>query len=168
MNKKLYKLMDWAAIEAIEYAEEEKDSHSLSTISSLARENSVYILAGSIPEKEEDKLFNTSYLFDKEGRIIAKHRKMHLFDIDVKGGVNLKKLYSSNALAVFIQPPSIEELRKRLIGRGTDSMEAIERRVAKAEEELTYSDKFDVVLVNDSLEEALATAEKIVEEFASR
>ncbi len=91
-----------------------------------------------------------------------------IFDIDVKGGVNLKKLYSSNALAVFIQPPSIEELRKRLIGRGTDSMEAIERRVAKAEEELTYSDKFDVVLVNDSLEEALATAEKIVEEFASR
>ncbi len=88
-----------------------------------------------------------------------------IFDIDVKGGVNLKKLYSSNAMAVFIQPPSVEELRNRLVGRGTDSPEAIERRVAKAEEELTYADKFDVVLVNDNLEEALARAESIVEEF---
>lgn len=91
-----------------------------------------------------------------------------IFDIDVKGGVNLKRLYGKNALAVFIQPPSVEELRNRLIGRGTDAPEAIERRVAKAEEELTYADKFDVVLINDQLEEALATAEKIVGEFAAR
>ncbi len=88
-----------------------------------------------------------------------------IFDIDVKGGVNLKKLYASNALAIFIQPPSIQELRNRLIGRGTDSMEAIEKRVAKAEEELTYAEKFDITLVNDKLEEALLQAEKIVEEF---
>jgi len=91
-----------------------------------------------------------------------------IFDIDVKGGVNLKRLYGKNALAVFIQPPSVEELRNRLVGRGTDAPEAIERRVAKAEEELTYADKFDVVLINDQLEEALATAEKIVGEFAAR
>ena len=91
-----------------------------------------------------------------------------IFDIDVKGGVNLKRLYGENALAVFIQPPSVEELRNRLVGRGTDAPEAIERRVAKAEEELTYADKFDVVLINDRLEEALATAEKIVGEFAAR
>lgn len=91
-----------------------------------------------------------------------------IFDIDVKGGVNLKRLYGGNALAVFIQPPSVEELRKRLVGRGTDSPEAIERRVAKAEEELAYAGKFDVVLVNDNLEEALARAEKVVEEFAAR
>ncbi len=88
-----------------------------------------------------------------------------IFDIDVKGGVNLKKLYASNALAIFIQPPSIQELRNRLVGRGTDSMEAIEKRVAKAEEELTYAEKFDITLVNDKLEEALLQAEKIVEEF---
>lgn len=88
-----------------------------------------------------------------------------VFDIDVKGGVNLKKLYGENALAVFIQPPSIEELRNRLIGRGTDSPEAIEKRVAKAAEELTYSSKFDIVLVNDNLDEALSTAEHLVEEF---
>ena len=88
-----------------------------------------------------------------------------IFDIDVKGGVNLKKLYSSNALAIFIQPPSIEELRNRLVGRGTDSAEAIEKRVAKAEEEISYASKFDTIIVNDNLEEALSTAEKIVEDF---
>lgn len=91
-----------------------------------------------------------------------------VFDIDVKGGVNLKKLYGENAVAVFIQPPSVEELRNRLIGRGTDSPEAIEKRVAKAEEELTYASKFDIVLINDKLDEAFLTAEKIVEEFKLR
>ena len=88
-----------------------------------------------------------------------------IFDIDVKGGVNLKRLYGANAMAIFIQPPSIEELRKRLIGRGTDSAEAIERRVAKAAEELTYADKFDKIIVNDKLELALKEAEDIVEAF---
>ena len=71
----------------IEYAEEENNSPTLNEISLLARQNRVYVLAGSIPEKEGDKLYNTSYLFDKKGDIIAKHRKMHLFDIDVKGKI---------------------------------------------------------------------------------
>lgn len=75
----------------IEYGEEEKDSCSLKTISNLALKNNVYILAGSIPEKENDKLFNTSYLFDRTGKIIAKHRKMHLFDIDVKDKISFKE-----------------------------------------------------------------------------
>ncbi|MBQ3175564.1 MAG: guanylate kinase [Bacteroidales bacterium] len=88
-----------------------------------------------------------------------------IFDIDVKGGVNLKRLYGANAMAIFIQPPSIEELRNRLVGRGTDSAEAIERRVAKAAEELTYADKFDKIIVNDKLELALKEAEDIVEAF---
>lgn len=88
-----------------------------------------------------------------------------IFDIDVKGGVNLKRLYGANAMAIFIQPPSIEELRKRLIGRGTDSAEAIERRVAKAAEELTYAGKFDKIIVNDSLEVALKEAEDMVAAF---
>mgnify|MGYP003291240727 CR=1 FL=1 len=90
-----------------------------------------------------------------------------LFDVDVKGGVNLKKYFGENALSVFIQAPSVEELRRRLINRGTDTPEAIERRVAKASEELTYADKFDYVLVNDDLETAFAEAEKIVAEFLS-
>ena len=75
----------------IEYCEKEKDSPTLARISALAREHKVYILAGSIPEKEKEKLFNTSYLFDKDGNIIAKHRKMHLFDIDVKDRITFKE-----------------------------------------------------------------------------
>jgi predicted amidohydrolase len=75
----------------IEYCEEEKTSPTLSKISALAKENDVYILAGSIPERQGDRLFNTSYLFDRTGRITAKHRKMHLFDIDVKDKITFKE-----------------------------------------------------------------------------
>ena len=75
----------------IEYGEEERDSITLNTISKLAKDNNIYILAGSIPEKDNDKLYNTSYLFDKKGEIIAKHRKMHLFDIDVKDKITFKE-----------------------------------------------------------------------------
>lgn len=75
----------------IEYGEVENDSPTLDAISSLANENNVYILAGSIPEKEDDKLYNTSYLFNRKGEVIAKHRKMHLFDIDVKDKITFKE-----------------------------------------------------------------------------
>ena len=75
----------------IEYCENESDSYTLKKISSLASQNNVYILAGSIPEKEDEKLYNTSYLFDRKGEIIAKHRKMHLFDIDVKDRITFKE-----------------------------------------------------------------------------
>ena len=75
----------------IEYGEVENDSYTLNQISSLAKSNKTYILAGSIPEKENEKLYNTSYLFNKEGDIIAKHRKMHLFDIDVKDKITFKE-----------------------------------------------------------------------------
>lgn len=75
----------------IEYCEEEENSPSLNSISDMAKKYEVYILAGSIPEKENDKLFNASYLFDKNGNIAAKHRKMHLFDIDVKDRITFKE-----------------------------------------------------------------------------
>lgn len=88
-----------------------------------------------------------------------------IFDIDVKGGVNLKKLFGDQALAIFIKVPSIEELRQRLINRATDTPEAIERRVAKAEEELTYESSFDYTLVNDDLETALQQAETLIKDF---
>lgn len=88
-----------------------------------------------------------------------------IFDVDVKGGVNLKKYFGDKALSVFIQAPSVEELRKRLVARGTDSAEAIAKRVAKASEEMTYADKFDYILVNDDLQKAYAEAEKVVDEF---
>ena len=119
---------------------------------------------------EYEEVYAGSYygtLVSEVERIWAKGNII-IFDIDVKGGVNLKKLYGHNALAVFIQPPSVEELRNRLVGRGTDSAEAIERRVAKATEELTYADKFDVVLINDNLEEALARAEQMVADFQAK
>ena len=97
-------------------------------------------------------------------RIWAKDHVI-IFDVDVKGGVNLKKYFGAKALSVFIQAPSIEELRRRLEKRGTDSPEAIDRRVAKAEEEMTYAPLFDRVLVNDDLETAFKEAEEMVDQF---
>lgn len=88
-----------------------------------------------------------------------------IFDVDVKGGVSLKKYFGDAALSVFIKAPSVEVLRERLIKRGTDSPEAIEERVAKAEEEMTYQPQFDYVLVNDDLNTAYAESEKVVEDF---
>lgn len=91
-----------------------------------------------------------------------------IFDVDVKGGVNLKKYFGDRALSVFIQAPSVEVLRQRLVRRATDSPEAIERRVAKAAEEMTYADKFDHIIVNDDLQKAYADAEKLVSEFLGK
>lgn len=91
-----------------------------------------------------------------------------VFDVDVKGGCNLKKIFGSEALSVFVQPPSVEELRRRLVGRATDAPEVIEQRLAKAEEELTYAPKFDVIIVNDDLETAKAEALKTIGEFLGK
>ena len=91
-----------------------------------------------------------------------------VFDVDVKGGCNIKKFYGDRALSIFIQPPSIEELRRRLVGRQTDSAEAIENRLAKASYELTFADKFDRIIVNDNLEKAEQEAYEIVKEFIER
>ena len=91
-----------------------------------------------------------------------------VFDVDVKGGINIKKHYGKRALSVFIQPPSVEELRRRLEGRGTDTPEAIEERLAKAEYEMTFAPQFDRILVNDNLETALAEALEMVGDFVGR
>ncbi|HNQ67220.1 MAG TPA: guanylate kinase [Bacteroidales bacterium] len=88
-----------------------------------------------------------------------------VFDVDVKGGLNIKTHYGENALSVFVMPPSIEELEKRLLSRSTDNPEAIRIRVEKAKSEITFADRFDYVIVNDNLDNALAKAEKIVENF---
>ena len=98
-------------------------------------------------------------------RIWAKGHTI-IFDIDVQGGVNLKRIFGDQALSVFIQAPSVEILRERLIGRGTDTDEAIERRVAKAASEMEFAaGKFDYVLINDDLATAKAEAEKVVGDF---
>lgn len=88
-----------------------------------------------------------------------------VFDVDVKGGVNIKKYYADDCLSVFIQPPSIEELRRRLEGRATDAPEVIEQRLAKAAYELTFAPQFDRILVNDNLEVAEQEALAVVKEF---
>ncbi|WP_099291229.1 MULTISPECIES: guanylate kinase [unclassified Butyricimonas] len=97
-------------------------------------------------------------------RIWAKGHTV-VFDVDVVGGVNIKKIFGERALSIFVQAPSVEVLRQRLESRGTDSAEKIEERVAKAEYEMTFADKFDIVVVNDKLESALEQAEKAVRDF---
>ena len=87
-----------------------------------------------------------------------------VFDVDVKGGCNIKKFYGERALSVFIQPPSIEELRRRLEGRGDTSPEMIEKRLAKAEEELSYKPYFDRVVINDDLTHAFEQLDAIIDE----
>ena len=88
-----------------------------------------------------------------------------IFDVDVVGGCNIKKFYGERALSVFIQPPSVEELRKRLVGRATDAPEVIVSRIAKAEYELGFAPRFDKVIVNDDLETAEAEVLKAITEF---
>jgi guanylate kinase len=97
-------------------------------------------------------------------RIAAKGNNI-IFDVDVKGGLNIKKQFGNRALAIFIAPPSIDELLKRLNNRATDSAEMIAQRVGKAEYEMSFSTHFDVVIVNDVLETAQSEAEKIICNF---
>ncbi len=88
-----------------------------------------------------------------------------VFDVDVKGGVNIKKFYGERALSVFIQPPSVDELRRRLEGRATDAPEVINDRIARAEYELSFAPQFDTIVVNDDLETAKAEALQKIKEF---
>lgn len=88
-----------------------------------------------------------------------------VFDVDVKGGINIKKYYGDEALSLFIQPPSVEELRRRLVGRATDTPEAIEERLAKAKYEMTFAPQFDHIIVNDDLETAKQETLKLVKDF---
>ena len=120
---------------------------------------------GKFVEFEEvypDRFYGT--LKSEVNRIWGKGHVI-IFDVDVKGGVNLKKYFGEQALSVFIQAPSVEVLRERLINRATDSMEEIEKRVAKAAEEMTYAPQFDRVLVNDDLATAFREAEEMVDAF---
>lgn len=91
-----------------------------------------------------------------------------IFDVDVVGGLNIKKHYGDDALAVFVQPPSVEELKKRLKNRSTESDEKIKMRVAKAEYEMSFAKQFDSVLINDELEKTLKKAEQLITDFLER
>lgn len=91
-----------------------------------------------------------------------------IFDIDVEGGLRLKRKYEDDALAIFVQPPSLDVLKERLTGRGTDSPEKLQERFVKAEKELAYADKFDVILKNFDLNTACLEAEKLVGDFIKK
>ena len=88
-----------------------------------------------------------------------------VFDVDVKGGVNIKRHYGDEALSLFIQPPSIDELRRRLEGRATDAPEVIDQRIARAEFELTFAPQFDRIVVNDQLEQAEHDALAVIQQY---
>lgn len=96
---------------------------------------------------------------------ITSQDKNIVFDVDVVGGLNIKKEFCDRALAVFIAPPSIEILHKRLVGRGTDTPEMIKKRIGKAEFEMSFAPQFDVVIVNDVLDKSKAEAEEIIRKF---
>ena len=126
------------------------------------------VAAGDFVEWEE-VYAGTCYgtLRSEVERIWAKGHVI-LFDVDVMGGINLKRIFGDEACSIFIQPPSIGELRRRLEGRGTDAPEVIEKRVAKASFELAQAPAFDHVVVNDRLDEAVAETCAILDEFLTR
>ena len=113
-------------------------------------------------EVYQDKFYGT---LKSEVERIWQEGKVVIFDVDVKGGVNLKKIFGENALSIFIAPPSIDELERRLISRATDDLETIKIRVAKAKEEMTYAEEFDQIIINDDLETAQKEIERIVRNF---
>ncbi|WP_244824918.1 guanylate kinase [Carboxylicivirga mesophila] len=117
----------------------------------------------------EEVYENTFYgtLKSEVERICSKGHNI-VFDVDVVGGVNIKKMYGDKALSLFIQPPSVEELRNRLLNRGTDSAEKIAMRIAKAEKELAFAPDFDKVIVNDNLEQALQATEAALNDFLKK
>jgi len=91
-----------------------------------------------------------------------------IFDVDVVGGLNIKKFYGDEALAIFVQPPSIEELRKRLISRSTETEEKIQMRISKAEHELSFASQFDTLVTNNDLNQACREAESLIREFIEK
>jgi guanylate kinase len=109
-----------------------------------------------------DKFYGT---LKSEVERIRREGKNVVFDVDVVGGCNIKDYYGDEALSVFIQPPSVETLEKRLKARSTDSEEVIKTRIEKAKYELSFAPRFDKIIVNDKLEDALEEAEKTLEEF---
>ena len=109
-----------------------------------------------------DKYYGT---LKAEVEKIWKAGKVVIFDVDVKGGISLKKYFGEKALSIFIMPPSVAALELRLIARGTDDLETIKTRVAKAAEEIAFKDEFDEIVVNDRLDDAKLAIEKLLKNF---
>lgn len=132
------------------------------------------------PEEFKTKISNNEFLEYEEvyadkfygtlkcevEKLVAEGKNV-VFDVDVVGGINIKKFYGDRALSIFIQPPSVEVLRQRLTGRGTDAPDVIECRLNKAEYELTFASQFDIVIVNDNLEDAQKQALQAIRNFTA-
>ncbi|MBR4119868.1 MAG: guanylate kinase [Bacteroidales bacterium] len=126
------------------------------------------IANGDFIEYEEVYKDNFYGTLKSEVERIREEGKNVVFDVDVVGGVNIKSIFGDEALSMFIMPPSVEELRKRLIGRNTDSIETIEKRLDKAEYEMSFAEKFDKIVINDDLESAKSEALSIIKEFIEK
>jgi len=123
------------------------------------------IANGDFLEYEEvypDKFYGT--LKSEVDRILQEGKNV-VFDVDVKGGLNIKKIYGDRALSIFVMPPSVEELRHRLEKRGTDTPEVIEKRLSKAEYEMSFAPEFDVIVMNDDFDRAKAQVLDLVKKF---
>jgi|TARA_R110000737_G_scaffold151521_1_gene180839 guanylate kinase len=123
------------------------------------------ILNEELIEWEEVYTNNYYGTLRKEIERIWSEGKTVIFDVDVIGGLNLKKMFGDNALAIFVQPPSIDELEKRLRHRSTETEDKINQRMSKARTELAKATEFDIVLINDNLDQAILTASGIVDHF---
>jgi guanylate kinase len=119
---------------------------------------------------EYEEVYTNRYYGTLKGQIeeLLRNGKNVIFDIDIKGGLNIKKYFGERALAIFIQPPGVDELRKRLVGRATDSQEQIEERLGKAEYEMSFASQFDTIIINDDLDiaksETLTTIQKFLKD----
>ncbi len=123
--------------------------------------------AGEFVEYEEvytDRYYGT---LESQVRKQLESGENVVFDVDVHGAMNIKKAYGNDALSIFIMPPSVDELRRRLLHRGTDAPEVIEQRIGRAEYEISFADKFDTVVVNDDLDTAKREALRVISDFIS-
>jgi guanylate kinase len=117
----------------------------------------------------EEVYENTFYgtLKSEVDRLLDKDKNV-IFDVDVIGGLNIKKIYGDQALSIFVMPPSMEELRNRLKKRGTETPEAIEKRLAKAKYEMSFAPQFDVMILNDDFDRAKEEAYEVVKKFLEK
>ncbi|MEO8886996.1 MAG: guanylate kinase [Mucilaginibacter sp.] len=135
----------------------------------ISKEEFLHLIANKQFVEFEEVYSGTFYgTLRTEIERIWKKGKTVIFDIDVEGGLHLKRKYDGNALAIFVQPPSLEVLKERLIGRGTDSPEKLKERFKKAEKELNYAPKFDIILKNYDLQTACNEAEILVKHFIAK
>ncbi len=153
------------SVSATSRAARGKEIHGVEYYFLSSEEFRQFIAEGKFVEFEE--VYNGIFYGTLKAEVdrITNNGKNVIFDLDVVGGLNIKKQYGVEALSVFIAPPSVESLRQRLSDRGTENVEMINERVGKAEKEMSFIPQFDKVIVNDDLEKAKVEIEKIVREF---